>query len=86
MSNPKHINRPGKPEPLTQEQIEQQAMRAFIQKREAVAHTVLAGISRHRIVFPRLAAKRAVKTADEFLKILYTGKPASKAEKEAAEA
>lgn len=79
-------SRPARPEPLTQEQIDEQTLRTFMQKRESVAHTVLAGISRHRIVFPRLAAKRAVKTADEFLKILYTGKPASTAEKEAAEA
>lgn len=79
-------SRPARPAPLTQEQIDEQTLRAFMQKREAVAHSVLAGISQRRFLFPKLAARRAVKTADEFLKILYTGKPASTAEKEAAEA
>lgn len=77
MSNPKHITRPGKPEPLTQEQIEQQAMRAFMQKREAVAHSILAGVTAHRRMSPKKAAQYAVETADAFLKLLYTGKPAT---------
>lgn len=86
MTTYKQGARPARPEKLTKEQFEEQTLRAFMQKREAIAHTVLAGIARHRFLFPKIAARRAVKTADEFLKILYTGKPASTAEKEAAQA
>ena len=86
MINPKHIVRPGKPEPLTQEQIELQTMRAFMQKRESVAHSILAGVTAHRRMSPKRAAQYAVATADEFLKILYaSSSPAGKTEKEEAE-
>jgi len=86
MNNPKHITRPGKPEPMTKEQIELQTMRAFMQKRESVAHSILAGVTANRRMSPKRASKYAVATADEFLKILYaSSSPAGNAGKEAAE-
>ena len=67
---------PARPGQLTKEQQEQAALRQFLQKREQITVTVLAGLVHNPRVFrvaptPAAMADFAVETADAVLKKLY---------------